>query len=76
MSSPTLLYEFNSFRIDVTQRLLLCDNKLVHLTLKEFAVLLMLVQNSDRVVEKEEFLRKIWNDTLSRNKISHKTFLH
>lgn len=56
-------YVFDSYRIDVAKRLLLRDEEPVPLKPKAFETLLMLVQNSGRVVEKDELMRVLWPDT-------------
>lgn len=53
-------YEFDSFRIDSTKRLLLRDDQVVPLKPKGFETLLLLVQNSDRVMEKDELMKALW----------------
>lgn len=57
------LYEFGSFRLSLTDRILVRDGELVPLTPKAFETLLVLVQNSGHVVEKEELLKTVWPDT-------------
>jgi len=57
------LYEFGSFRIAPAKRLLERENRPVALQPKAFDTLLMLVQNPDKVVLKEEFMAAIWPDT-------------
>ena len=57
------LYEFGEFRLDLRTRRLLRGNEIVSLTPKEFELLLFLVENAGRVVEKEELLEKLWADT-------------
>jgi eukaryotic-like serine/threonine-protein kinase len=57
------LYEFGPFRIDPGQRLLLRDNQPVPLQPKAFDTLLALVQNSGRVVLKEDLMKTVWPDT-------------
>ncbi len=59
----TRFFEFGSFRVDVTERLLLRDGRLVPLPLKIFETLLALVQNSGHVVEKDALMRRIWPDS-------------
>jgi len=56
-------YEFGPFRLDVTERLLLCDGAMVTLTPKAFDTLLILIENSGRLVEKEELMKRLWPDT-------------
>src|ERR1700690_3879346 len=54
------LYEFGPFRIDSVRRLLLRDGQPLTLTSKAFDTLLVLVQNRDRVLEKDALLKAIW----------------
>src|SRR5262245_50328443 len=56
-------YEFGGFRIDVAERVLLQDSKPVQLPPRVFGVLLVLVQNSGRIVDKEELMQTVWRDT-------------
>jgi DNA-binding winged helix-turn-helix (wHTH) protein len=56
-------YEFDSFRLDVTDQTLLRSGVPVPLSPKLFQTLLALVQNSGRIVEKEDLIRHVWPDT-------------
>ena len=56
-------YEFGSFRLDATQRLLLRDGTVVPLTLKAFDLLLTLVESDGQVLTKEELMRRVWPDS-------------
>ncbi len=56
-------YEFGPFRLDPAERLLLRGSAPVTLTPKVFDVLLMLVRNSGRALEKEAFMQEIWPDS-------------
>lgn len=56
-------YEFGPFRVDAVRRLLFRGGGTVPLTPKVFDVLLLLVQNSGRVLEKDELMVSIWPDT-------------
>ena len=56
-------YEFASFRLDVKQCRLMRGDEIIPLTPKEFDVLLYLIENSNRVVEKDELLDAVWKDT-------------
>jgi Tol biopolymer transport system component/DNA-binding winged helix-turn-helix (wHTH) protein len=58
-----IFYEFEPFRVDVAERLLLRDGEMVPLTPKAFDTLLILVENSGHVVEKEELMKRLWPDT-------------
>lgn len=56
-------YDFGEFRLDVKNRLLWRADEPVALNLKEFEVLLFLVENAGRVVEKDALLDAVWKDT-------------
>jgi DNA-binding winged helix-turn-helix (wHTH) protein/TolB-like protein len=70
---PDRYYEFGPFRVSVNDRLLLRDGEVVPLTPKAFDLLLALVENSGRVLSKEELMKQVWADSfveeanLSRN---------
>jgi len=57
------LLEFGPFRIDAEQRLLLRDRQPVPLTPKAFDLLLVLTQNSGKVVLKDDLMKALWPDT-------------
>ncbi len=59
-----LSYEFGPFRLEPATRRLLRQGEPLALTPKAFDTLLFLVQNRERVVEKEEVLRRLWPDTV------------
>ena len=59
-----LSYEFGPFRLEPATRRLLRQGEPLPLTPKAFDTLLFLVQNRERVVEKEEVLRRLWPDTV------------
>jgi DNA-binding winged helix-turn-helix (wHTH) protein/tetratricopeptide (TPR) repeat protein len=56
-------YEFGPFRIDPARELLLRSDELVPLTSKAFQTLLVLVENSDQVVPKDQLMRTLWPGT-------------
>src|SRR5262249_53374199 len=58
------LYEFGPFRLDATERLLLRNGQAVSITPKAFDLLLVLVENSGHLLEKEELMRRLWSDSL------------
>lgn len=58
-----MLYEFGPYRLDDSERLLLRDGKLVPLTPKSFDTLLVLVQSSGHLLDKEELMKRIWPDS-------------
>jgi len=57
------LYEFGQFRLDPQERLLLRDGEPVPLSPKAFDMLLALVENGGRLLEKEELMRRLWPDS-------------
>ena len=56
-------YVFGVFKIDVTDRLLFRDSGAVPLTPKAFDTLLFLVENSGRVLGREEIMAEVWPDS-------------
>ena len=57
------VYEFDLFRIDVSRRLLLRRGEVIPLTPKAFDILLILVQNRNRIIEKDELMKLVWPHT-------------
>src|SRR5262249_47596903 len=57
------LYEFGPFRLNVDERLLMRDGRMTPLPPKVFDTLLVLVENSGRVVSKDELMQSLWPDT-------------
>ena len=57
------MLEFGSFRLDPDRRELLRDGKPFAVQAKLFDTLVLLAQNRDRVVEKQELLDSVWPDT-------------
>lgn len=57
------LYEFGPFRLDADERLLMRDGRITPLPPKVFDTLLVLVENSGRVVSKDELMQSLWPDT-------------
>jgi DNA-binding winged helix-turn-helix (wHTH) protein/TolB-like protein/Flp pilus assembly protein TadD len=56
-------YEFGPFRLEPGERQLLCRDKPVPLTAKAFDMLLVLVENSGHLVDKEVLLKKVWPES-------------
>jgi DNA-binding winged helix-turn-helix (wHTH) protein/TolB-like protein/Tfp pilus assembly protein PilF len=56
-------YEFGRFHLDAAERLLLKDGRPVALMPKAFDTLLLLVENSGRLLDKEELIRSVWPDS-------------
>jgi DNA-binding winged helix-turn-helix (wHTH) protein len=57
------VYEFGEFRLETAEQLLLRQGEPARLTRKEFETLLVLVQSSGHLVEKEELMKRVWADT-------------
>src|SRR6185503_12126908 len=57
-------YEFDSFRLEAAEYVLLRDGEVVPLTPKVFETLLVLVQNSGHVVDKDELYKQVWQDVV------------
>jgi TolB-like protein/DNA-binding winged helix-turn-helix (wHTH) protein/Flp pilus assembly protein TadD len=57
------IYEFGPFRLEAAERLLLCGGQVVSLPPKVFDTLVALVENSPRLVAKDELLARLWPDT-------------
>src|SRR5579863_4687489 len=55
---------FGAFSIDVTERVLNRHGKPVSLTPKAFDTLLALVENTGRVLDKDELMKTVWPDTV------------
>ena len=56
-------YEFGPFRLDAARRLLFRQDQTIPLTPKVLHTLLVLVENSGRVVSKDELMKVVWPDT-------------
>jgi len=57
------VYEFGPFRIDPKEQVLWRDGKVVPLSPKLFDTLLVLVQNSGHLLDKDEMLQRVWPDS-------------
>lgn len=62
-------YHFGEFTLDAGQKVLLREGKPLLLAPKVVETLLILVQNSGRIIEKRELMTRLWPDTLSRSRI-------
>jgi len=58
-----VVYEFRGFQLDPANQLLLRDGIPVPLTPKVFSTLVLLVEQSGQLVDKDEFLRRLWPGT-------------
>ena len=57
------IYEFGPFRLDTVERVLQRDGRPVPLSPKAFEVLLILVESSGHIVEKDELMDRVWADS-------------
>ena len=55
-------YDFGNFRLDLVEKVLLRDGKPISITPKVFETLRLLIENAGHLVEKDELMRKIWQD--------------
>src|ERR1700691_1386244 len=69
-------YEFGKFRMDPDHRLLLAGNHPVPLQPKAFDVLMVLVQNSERIVSKDDLMTAVWPETfVEESNLAHHIFV-
>ena len=57
-------YDFGSYSVDESERLLLRGDEVVPLTPKAFEMLLVLLESSGHVLTKEELMKRVWPDTI------------
>lgn len=57
-------YEFGPFRLDPLKRRLMRDGEPLRLTPKAFDLLLTLVEESGKTIEKDELLKRVWAGTI------------
>lgn len=62
-ANQRVIYQFGRFVLDPQQRTLLLDGQPLHLPAKEFATLLLLVENNGRALSKEQMLQTLWPGT-------------
>ena len=58
------VYEFGPFHLDATKRVLLKQGEPLKLFPKEFDTLLALVERSGELLEKDELMQKVWQDSI------------
>lgn len=56
------LYDFGEFRLDIAEKVLLRDGKIVAVTPKVFDTLQILVEHAGHLIEKDELMRLIWQE--------------
>jgi DNA-binding winged helix-turn-helix (wHTH) protein len=60
----TRYYKFGTFTLDVNKSVLLRDNEIIPLGNKAFELLLYLLQNSGKLLHKDELLRQVWPEAI------------
>ncbi|PYQ05375.1 MAG: hypothetical protein DMF82_08645, partial [Acidobacteria bacterium] len=58
------MYDFGPFRLDPPKRLLLREGRPLALTPRAFDILVVLIENRGRVVDKDELMRLVWADVV------------
>jgi DNA-binding winged helix-turn-helix (wHTH) protein len=61
--TASAVYEFGSFRLEISEQRLLRDGAAVSLAPKEFETLRLLVERHGRLVTKQELLDRVWAGT-------------
>jgi TolB-like protein/tetratricopeptide (TPR) repeat protein len=57
------VYEFGPFRLDAAERSLVRAGRAVTLTPKAFDLLVAMIENRGRLLEKEDLIKKVWPDS-------------
>src|SRR6476660_10490544 len=57
------IYEFGPFHLDATEHVLRKNGQEIVLTPKPYEVLLILIENSGHIVEREAIMKKCWPNT-------------
>ncbi len=63
MSQETKRFEFGEYVLDAEEKILLSDGKAIAVPPKVLQLLLILIENHGRIVEKEVLMEKLWADT-------------
>jgi len=63
-NAPKELYEFDKFRLDVSERILWRETERVPLSEKAFDTLCALVRRGNHLVGKDELLTEVWADAI------------
>jgi len=64
MNEPRLTYEFDSYRIDVTNRLVLRHDDPLPLTPKAVEILISLIAHQGEIMSKSDLMKIVWPDTI------------
>lgn len=74
--SEELVFDGGNFRINFLNREVWVNNKLVHLTPKEFKLLAVLVRNAGRVISRTELVKEAWGPEYADATDSLKLYVH
>ncbi len=69
--APVHFYAFGEFRLYTDERVLTRGDEIVMLPPKAFEALALLLENSGKVVGKDELIKRIWPESLSRRPLLH-----
>lgn len=58
---PKML-KLGNLSLDVQNYVVKKDNQVIHLTLKEFELLVLMMKNPNRVFTRQDLLKQVWND--------------
>ena len=64
MNEPRLTYEFDSYRVDVTNRLVLRHDVPLPLTPKAVEILVALIAHRGEILSKSDLMKIVWPDTV------------
>ncbi len=62
-TTRTHYYDFGSFRLNVSNRLLMRNGEHIPLTQKSFEILCFLIRNRNRILRKQEILDEVWSES-------------
>jgi DNA-binding winged helix-turn-helix (wHTH) protein/tetratricopeptide (TPR) repeat protein len=75
-SEKTTGYKFDNFKLDIQRRMLYRGDQPIALPAKAFETLLFLVENSGRLVKKDELMDRIWHERfVEENNLTQKIFI-
>ena len=60
-----LVFTYQTFKIDFDARQVFIDNQEIELTHKEYELLVLLVQNVNNAVTREELVKSVWDSSIS-----------
>ena len=70
------IFTFGPFHLDPSERVLSREGKTVCLSPKLFDTLVVLVENSGHLIEKDELISRLWNDTFVEDSSLSQNIFH